>query len=72
MVIKGKKTINQEITPNPFLHSKFSSIVKIIITINFKNATLYKFLNISMTICVNENTMYNIAGMHKLSRIIFV
>jgi hypothetical protein len=67
IVIKGKKTINHEIIPNPFLQSKFNKIVKIIITTNFKKAILYIFLNISIMICVNEKTIYNIAGIHKLS-----
>jgi hypothetical protein len=66
-IIKGIKTINQAIIFIPFWHNMFNPSVNIIMTINFKNAVLYIFLNISIMICVNENIMYIVAGKHKSS-----
>jgi hypothetical protein len=68
--INGINTIIHEITPKPFLHITFNTIVNIIIIINFNKAELYKFLNISSIICVSENATYKIAGGHNFSIII--
>ena len=62
IIMNGINTMNQDTILNPFLHKKFNSIVNIIITINLIKAKLYKFLNISIIMCVSVNTIYNIAG----------
>jgi hypothetical protein len=65
--MNGIKTITHEIIPIPDWHKAFKSIVIIIITIILKNAVLYKPLNVSIIICVNENATYINAGAHKLN-----
>ena len=57
MMINGINTINHDTTVRPLSHNIFSSIVNMIITMNFMKAVLYFCLNVSMMICVNENAM---------------
>jgi len=63
--INGINTMNQEITPKPRWQRMLRPNVKSIITINLKKAVLYIFLNISIIICVSENTRYSKAGGHR-------
>ncbi len=63
--MNGINTISHDITPKPLAQSIFKTIVKSIITINFKKAVLYIVLNISIIICVVVKTTYNNAGEHK-------
>jgi hypothetical protein len=53
--INGINTIIQDITDIPPWQSAFKRKVIVIITMNLKNAVLYKPLNVSIIICVNEN-----------------
>ena len=62
IVIKGTKTINQDITVNPLLHNKFNKNEYPIIIINHIKSKLYKPLNISIIICVKENTIFKMVG----------
>ena len=70
--INGRNTINHETIVRPWLHNILSKSVNIIITTNLIKARLYNFLNISIIICVIVNTIYNIAGGHNSSRIIYI
>ena len=54
--INGINTITQDIIPIPDIHKEFNKIVTKIITINLKKAVLYNPLNVSIIICVIENT----------------
>jgi hypothetical protein len=71
MKIKGIKTIIQDITPIPDWHKAFNKNVMIIITINLKNAVLYKPLKVSIIIWVKEKAKYIKAGAH-ISILLFI
>ena len=71
IVINGINTINHDIIPKPFLHKVFKPNDNIIITTNLRKAVLYIPLNISITICVVENTIYRRAGAQILSKNIY-
>ena len=69
--INGKNTIIHDNTVNPDLHKRFNIIVNMNINMNFNSAVLYILLNKSITICVNVKPIYNNAGVHNLSVIIY-
>jgi len=54
--INGINTIIHDITPIPDWHNAFNKSVTIHMTINLKNAVLYRPLNVSIIICVIEKT----------------
>jgi hypothetical protein len=70
MVMNGINTINQDITANPLSQRKFNTNENPIIIINFIMASLYMPLNMSITMWVNENTIYKIVGEQKFSNTI--
>jgi hypothetical protein len=70
--INGINTINHEIIPKPWAHNTLSKNVNINITQNLKKATVYRPLNVSITICVREKQTYINAGGHRVSIIIYI